>query len=156
MPINIRTPEEALFIACEMEKRAVRMYERMLMLFANPDNKSTLDQLLKDEQGHLKHFQQMLGENTLSGEEALLLSAHGSGILFAGGLTEALRHGGVDTPEKMLAYAASQEEIAIHTYQGFAKRTQGEAAETFLAIAREEQQHLRHLNTMLEKNEHHE
>lgn len=151
MPINIRTPEEALFIACEMETRAIRMYERMLMLFATPNNKHVLDQLLKDEQEHLKHFQQMLGKDAPPSEEALLLSAYGSGILFPGGLTEALRHDAVDSPEKMLAYAAKQEEIAITTYTDFAKSTQDDTAEAFLAIAREEEQHLRHLNAMLEK-----
>ncbi len=150
MALEIQSAQEALFIACEMEKRAIRMYERMLMLFGDSGREQVLKQLLRDEQNHLNCFTNLRGEDALSGEETLLLSAQASGILFPGGLTEALRRGAVDTPQQLIAYAAGQEETAIQTYADFAAKTSGEASEAFLLIAREESQHLQNLRDMLQ------
>ena len=148
MGLNIQSSAEALFIAIEMEKRAVRMYERMLLLFDRQDTLLILRRLLSDEVSHLKRFQAMMGKDTLPGEEALLLSAEASGILFPGGLTEALRHGADASAEALLRFAASQEQIATETYLSFAAACTGSARSAFEEIAAEEGQHLVALQEM--------
>lgn len=148
MNLSIHTAEEALYIACEMEKRAIRMYERMLLLFRTPENQKMLNDLLSDERSHLKRFREMMEGAPPMAEEALLLSAEAAGILFRGGLTEALRKGAVGTSESLLKYAMEQEEIAVKTYLGFADACAGKAAQMLRDIAGEEGEHLRALQEM--------
>ncbi len=145
--MKVNNPAEAFFIAAEMEKRAIRMYERMSLLFEEKETQAMLKKLLKDEETHLNRFAAWLDGSAPMRENALILSAEASGILFPGGLTEALRHGAASSAEAVRLYAVEQEEIAVSTYRLFAAQCEGEAKQAFLAIADEES---RHKDTLLQ------
>lgn len=146
--MKVQNQTEAFFIATEMEKRAIRMYERMSMLFDEADTQAVLKRLLLDEQTHLGSFMRWLDGQAPLREDALILSAEASGILFPGGLTEALRHGAASSAEAVRLYAVEQEETAVRTYRLFAAQCDGEAKQAFLSIADEEENHLRSLKQM--------
>ena len=138
----IKNAREALYIACEMERRAVKMYQRGGMVC--PHMKDVLAQYELEERSHLERFTQM-GE-ALGGaapvEDQILLNAQAAQVIFAGGLMEAKRENAFDDMASFLAYAAGQEAQAIETYRQFAELSDSaEAREMFLAIASEETVH---------------
>ena len=146
--MDIRSAGEALYIACEMEKRAIRLYERALMVFAGEPCAAAVRLILGDERNHLCHFSQM-GASSPDFERAQLLSARASQVLFAGGLVEAQRKGAFASSRRLLAFAAEEEREAAACYGDFANRLQGEASAAFSAVAQEERAHLARLNELL-------
>ncbi|MBQ9264553.1 MAG: hypothetical protein IJ189_10185 [Clostridia bacterium] len=146
--MNVRNAGEALYIACEMEKRAIRLYERALAVFADGPCHEAICAILADERNHLHQFTQM-GAATPDFERAQLLSAQASQVLFSGGLTEAHRKGAFDSEANLYAYAAEEEAEAIQRYGEFAALLSGGAAAAFTAIQLEEKQHLLKLNDLL-------
>ena len=149
--VQISSARDALYIASEMEKRAVKLYERAVMLW--PDNQMTraIESMLADEKQHLKHFTTLMGDELPAQANALLLSAYAGGILFEGGLHAAARSGAFDSPEALLRYAAEQEQLAVESYTRFAQQCEpaSEAQNAFLKIAQEETLHLAALNRSL-------
>jgi rubrerythrin len=144
----VKNAAEALYIAAEMEKRAIRLYERAAFLWPEAPCYSTVAQLLSDEQGHLEKFSLMNAGSPCCDEASLLLSAYAAGIMFPGGLTEAARHGVFASPDALIAYAAAQEKIAVGCYHEFAAACESTASETFLVIAAEENRHLEKLSAI--------
>lgn len=148
--MDIRSSQEALYIAVEMERRAISFYERADMVFSDSKLSPTIRQLWQDEQAHLARFEALLDGQQPPDEQGLLLSAEADGLLFAGGLLAAARQGAFNSRGDLIAYAAAQEEGAVTGYLAFADQCQGEAREAFLSIAREETQHLSTLRQMLQ------
>ncbi|MBQ8537540.1 MAG: hypothetical protein IJ461_09090 [Clostridia bacterium] len=147
----VKNAREALQVACEMEKRAIRMYQRGQMLF--PHLKEHLAQYEQEERSHLRRFGQM-GEALApaGGEDQVLISAYAAQVLFPGGLMEASREKAFSDLGAFLQYAAQQEAEAIQTYQAFAQKCQEEDAKTmFMAIAQEEEGHYQALVARQEK-----
>lgn len=144
----VKSAAEALYIAAEMEKRAIRLYERAAMLWPDAPSYSTISRLLADEKGHLDTFQRINRESPGCDEATLLLSAYAAGVLFPGGLSEAARQGVFESSERLIAYAAEQEKIAVSSYHAFAAACENPASDTFLAIADEESRHLENLNAL--------
>jgi len=142
--VQITSAKDALYIASEMEKRAVKLYERALSIWPDAQMTKAIANMLSDERQHLQHFSAMLGEELPEAADALLLSAYASGILFEGGLLAAARDGAFDSPEALLRYAAGQEQIAIDCYKRFAQKCvdNSPAQQAFLKIAQEESVHL--------------
>jgi len=137
----VKNAQEALFIACEMERRAVKMYQRGAMLF--PHLKEPLQNYEMEERTHLKAFQ-MMGDKMggLPHEDQMLLSAYAASVLFPGGLMEASRENAFSDLASFLNYAAGQEQEAIRRYTAFAEDCADEEAKNmFLAIAHEEEGH---------------
>ena len=148
------TPAEAVFVAAQMEQRAVSLYKRALLVFAQGKMKQVLQELLEDERSHLSGFERLQQmEGTVDPENALLLDSEAGRILFSGGLTGAVREGAFDSPFSLLRFAADEEESAAQRYLGFAETTQGETRETFLLIARQEQRHLERLKSQISQLE---
>ena len=147
----VKNAREALQIACEMEKRAVRMYQRGQMLF--PHLKEHLAQYEQEEQSHLRCFKQMGDTLAPAGsEDQVLLSAYAAQVIFPGGLMEASREKAFEDLASFLRYAADQEAEAIRTYQAFAEKCQeAEARDMFMAIAHEEEGHYQALIARQEK-----
>ena len=141
--------QEALFIAVEMEKRAISFYERAQVVFLEAELAAAIGRLQQDERAHLARFEALRGDAGEVDEEKMLLSAEADGLLFSGGLMEAARKGAFQSREALITYAAKQEEGAIRSYQSFARISQGEARGAFLAIAAEEERHLRALRQMM-------
>ncbi len=146
--MNIRGAGEALYIACQMENRAIRLYERALAVFADGACQDAVRSILAEERNHLEQFSRM-GAETPDFERAQLLAAQAAGVLFSGGLVEAQRKGAFESVGSLYAYAAKEEEEAIRRYTAFASSLTGEAADAFSAIALEERQHLNKLNGLL-------
>ncbi|HHT15155.1 MAG TPA: hypothetical protein GXZ86_04690 [Clostridiales bacterium] len=149
MAVKITSASQALFMAIEMEKRAVSLYERMLILFASSENQALLEHLLADEKRHLIQFEHHLDEQSQSLENTMLLSALADEVLFEGGLNRMLREGVLESNQSLLDYAAQEEQKAIDTYTSYAELCEGDAKEAFLQIAAEEKTHLKVLEKMM-------
>ena len=146
--MDIHGAGEALYIACQMEKRAIRLYERALAVFADGVYQDAVRSILAEERNHLAQFSRM-GAETPDFERAQLLSAKAAEVLFSGGLVEAQRKGAFESVRSLYAYAAAEEEEAVRQYTAFASSLTGSAASAFSAIALEEKQHLNKLNALL-------
>ncbi len=146
--MQVRGAAEALFIACEMEKRAIRLYERALAVFADGPCQEAIRVILSDEKRHLARFSEM-GVDTPDFERARLLAAQAAGVLFSGGLVEAQRKGAFDSVLSLYRYAAEEETEAIARYGEFASGLAGPAAFAFRQIEMEETGHLKKLNELI-------
>ena len=138
--MEVRDAGEALYIACEMEKRAIRLYERALMVFEGSACQEAISAILQDERSHLKQFS-ALGAQAPGFERGQMLAAQAADVLFSGGLVEAQRKGAFASPEALFTYAANEEAGAIRRYGQFAEQLTGEAGRAFAAIAQEEKGH---------------
>lgn len=143
---------QALCVAEEMEKRAIRMYERALMLTDDPATVAGIRELLAEEGSHLVRFREMKAQHpVLAAEEQLIISSMAADVLYSGGVMEMKREQALTTLEGLYRYAAQSEANAVETYGGFASKcTDPKVQEAFMAIAREES---RHLSALLEKLE---
>ena len=140
------SPAQAVYVAARMEKRAVDMYERALLVFAHGRMKDVMQELLHEEQAHLRGVERLQAmEGDILPEDALLLDGEAGRVLFSGGLTGAVREGAFDSPLSLLRFAAEEEERAAQIYTDFAAASHGETKETFLLIARQERRHLERL-----------
>ena len=146
--MDVKNAGEALYIACEMEKRAIRLYERALAVFADGPCQEAIRAILGDEKRHLSQFSQM-GAATEGFERSQLLSARAAQVLFSGGLMEAQRKGAFASAAALYAYAADEERDAIRQYGQYARSLSGSAAAAFAAIELEEKQHLNKLVDLL-------
>ncbi len=147
--MEVRSAGEALFMACQMERRAIQMYERAQLLFSDGPCSREIGKILQDEREHLSRFEQM-GGRAEGFAARQLLSARASRTLFSGGLMEAHRKGAFNSPENLYGYAAQQEAEAIQCYGEFAQKFTGDVAEAFAAIATEEEGHHARLCALLE------
>ena len=147
----IRSEQEAMYLACEMESTAVQLYTRALQLMEQLGREKEevyahIKQMLRDEQAHLVRFRSLYKGLDASEEQQLSLSAVAEGILFDGGLMGAARRGLLDTPESLLRFAADSERASAQKYRDFAAVAQTEEAkQALLLIAQEEDVHLREL-----------
>lgn len=147
----VTSPGEAFFVASEMERRAVRLYERALTLFSDSPCAALIRDILSQEREHFARFSSFLADTGYDAANAPLLSAESAQIIFAGGLVEAHRLGAFESPERLLRYAMDQERGAIETYGRFAALLPpGDArAPAFSCVAEEEKKHLSALETQL-------
>lgn len=140
----VRNEQQALCIAVEMERRAIRTYERALMLARDNAVQEGIREILRDEKEHLRRFSAMREECTMAPqEEQMLTQALAAEMLFPGGVMEMERASGLDTLAGLYAFAADSERRAVEQYTAFAKKCEKPGiAEAFLDIAREESGHL--------------
>ena len=147
----VRSEQEAMFVACEMESTAVQLYTRALTLLEQQDRRhdplyKSIQEMLEEEKEHLRRFRSLyqgLGE---ADEQQLTLSAVGEGVLFEGGLMGAARRGLLKDVASMLALAINAERTSIRKYREFAESAQTEEArKALLSIAEEESVHLMEL-----------
>jgi rubrerythrin len=144
-PLQVKSEQEALFIACEMERRAIRVYERGLGLCHDPELKTHLQRFFEDEKVHLQKFSGMgnFAPDATDEEQQILLKSYAAQILFPGGLMQAQREGVLSSIHSLLVFARDSEETAVHSYRQFAEACEREDVKNvFLAIAGEEQTHL--------------
>lgn len=139
--MDITEAGQALYIACEMERRAIRLYERALLLFDDAACREAVAAMLKEERRHLMQFEAM-GAQTPGFERGQALSAQAAQVIFSGGLVEAQRKGAFASAQALFRYAAGEEEAAVKRYGAFAACLTGEAAAAFSAIAEQEKHHL--------------
>ena len=148
----VRNENQALCVAVEMERRAIGIYERALLLAHSEEVREGIREILADEREHLRRFTAMR-ENCLldDAEERMLLKAMAAQVLFPGGVMEMEREQGLSSLKGLYAFAAENEKDAVETYLDFSKKCdRPEAAEAFLSIAREESLHLAELKRHLE------
>lgn len=154
--MTLRAAEEAFFTAQEMERRAIRLYERAIMLFGQQEPmKGYLNAILKEEKEHLRRFEMLGGAYFPSLEEQTLLSSKAADALFTGGLVEAQRLGAFDSPRGLFSYAANEEKSSQAFYEDMARALmnagENDAANALLSIAREESAHLCSLQKKLQE-----
>ena len=146
----VRNEGQALCVAVEMEKRAIRVYERALMLATDPAVVAGVKEILADEREHLRRFSEMKAEHPVPvDEEKLLISSMAAEVLFTGGVMEMKREQALTTLVGLYRYAADSEAGAVETYGSFAEKcTDQRVHDTFMAIVHEESEHL---TVLLEK-----
>ena len=140
----VHNEREALCVAVEMERRAIRIYERALLLSTDSAVRGGIEDILRQEKEHLRRFSAMR-ESYPAGpeEEKALLQAMGAEVLFPGGVMEMERAQGLTTLEGLYGFAAQSEQNAMETYLTFAEKCRDSGvAEAFRAIAAEESAHL--------------
>ena len=152
----VRSEQEALFVACEMESTAVQLYTRALALMDAQERQNdplyqSLQGMLEEEKGHLRHFRSLYQGLDEVDEQQLTLSAVGEGVLFEGGLMGAARRGLLKDVPSMLRLAINAERTSIEKYRDFANHAQNEDARSaLLMIAEEESGHLLELEALAE------
>ena len=149
----VRNEGQALCVAVEMERRAIRVYERALMLAKDPAVIAGVREILADEREHLRRFSEMRAEHPVTAdEEKLLISSMAAEVLFTGGVMAMKREQALTTLRGLYEYAADSEAGAVETYGGFAaKCADTKVHDTFMAIVHEESEHLTVLLDRLEK-----
>lgn len=149
----VRNEGQALCVAVEMEKRAIRVYERALMLATDPAVIAGVKEILADEREHLRRFSEMKAEHPVpADEEKLLISSMAAEVLFTGGVMEMKREQALTTLRGLYEYAADSEAGAVETYGSFAEKCADvRVHDTFMAIVHEESEHLTVLLDKLEK-----
>jgi rubrerythrin len=146
--LEILNYNEAMFIACEMERGAIRHYARAMQLLKTLGRETEpIYQQLKamhaEEQSHLENFSGCTCLDDLPLERQTLLTAMMNGWLFEGGLMGAARSGMMDDIPSMLKYAMESEALSAKKYREFAKLAADEKIRsTLLGIAAEEDAHL--------------
>ncbi len=136
----------------EMERRAIRTYERALLLAKDEEVRKGIEDILSDERRHLKRFTEMWDKTVNSAEQQVLLQAMAADVLFRGGVTEMARENALTTLTGLYRYAMESEANAVETYTKFAEKCEGEAQAAFLEIVREEAGHLAELKEKLGEN----
>ena len=149
----VKNEGQALCVAVEMERRAIRVYERALMLATDEKVIAGIKEILADEREHLRCFSEMRENHPVPAEEEkLLISSMAAEVLFTGGVMEMKREQALTTLAGLYRYAAESEAGAVETYGNFASKCQDERVrDTFMAIVREESEHLTVLMEKLEK-----
>ncbi len=140
----VRNEGQALCVAVEMEKRAIRVYERALLIAEDPAVAAGIREILADEREHLRRFSEMRAQYPVTAEEEkLLTSSLAADVLFTGGVMEMKREQALTTLPGLYRYAAESEAGAVETYGGFAaKCADARVQEAFMSIVREESAHL--------------
>lgn len=148
----VKDQREALCVACEMERRAIAVYERALTLAASEEVKAGIRQILEDEREHLRRFSAMKTQCCVDydAEERLLIAAIGAEALFPGGVMEMRRANGLTSLTGLYTFARDSEADAVRAYGSFAdKCADPQVRQAFQAIAREEGTHLAALEDQL-------
>jgi rubrerythrin len=149
----IKNENQALCVAVEMERRAIRVYERALMLTEDPNVQAGIQEILADEREHLRRFSNMKESFQVdAAEEKMLLAGMAAETLFPGGVMEMRREHALTTLEGLYRYAAESEADAVRKYHDFAmKCSDPDVRDTFLSIVHEESRHHAELRTRLSK-----
>lgn len=148
----VRNEQQALCIAVEMERRAIRIYERALMITEDPLVRESIEDILKDEREHLRQFSAMKEACPADAqEERMLMQAMAAEMLFPGGVMEMERSKALSTMRGLYNFAAESEQEAMEKYAAFANQCESDKVrDAFMAIAREEAGHLAELKAKLD------
>lgn len=154
--MQIRSQQEALFVACQMETGAVQLYARALQLLKEQGRENSrlycqVSFMHSDEQEHLRQFKALYQGLEMSVEQRLTLSAVAEGVLFEGGLMGAVRKGLLRDVSDMLRYALEAEKVSAQKYREFAAQADDEETRSaLLLIAAEEDKHFKDLEIQSE------
>ena len=119
----VRNENQALCVAVEMERRAIGIYERALLLAHSEEVREGIREILADEREHLRRFTAMRENCALDdAEERMLLKAMAAQVLFPGGVMEMERANGLSSLRELYAFAAESEKEAMETYRDFSRR----------------------------------
>ena len=88
--MNIQSAGEAVFLACEMEKQAVRLYERALMIFPDENMQQAVREILAEEKlAVLLRHARMLSE--LKGESVAVREMRRHIVCYVRGMRDAAK-----------------------------------------------------------------
>ena len=143
-----------------MEMSAIQLYTRALMLLeqqgrADDPIAVQIRQTCEDEREHLRQFRAHAQPLDGTLEEQLMLSAAAEGVLFEGGLMDAVRRGLLNDVSSMMNYAMAAEECSSQKYRQFAALAQDADTRAMLeTIAGEEDKHLSSLQKQAQSASH--
>ena len=148
----VRNQQQALSVAVDMETRAIKTYERALMLSDQADVHAAINDILADEREHLRRFMEMQGQlESSAAEDRMLTGALATEALFPGGVMEMKRAHALDSVRSVYEFAAESEQDAVEKYLDFALKCEdADIREAFCSIAQEEATHLAELNEALD------
>lgn len=150
--LKIQNQNEAMFIACQMERGAIKHYSRAMQLMQalgreNEPLYARIAAMLDEEQSHLDQFCSYTDCSQISQDRQTLLTALMQDWLFKGGLMGAARQGMMEDIPSMIQYAQDSEALSAKKYREFAEMTSDEVTrQTLLSIAAEEDKHFLELN----------
>lgn len=142
---------DVLYIACEMERRAIMTYRRAQALVTEARLLDLLKRLESDETRHLKYFSGLLGDapDEDLGEKRVLLSAFAQKAVQSGGVMELAREKALESWENLIQYAIGDEEGAVQAYEGFSRdASDPRVKDMFLLVRDEEKAHVNDLKAL--------
>ena len=139
----LRTQKDAAAVAMEMERRAISVYERALMLPLESSAREAVRQILQEERGHLVSFTELYHRyEEQPSRDRLLLKSVAAEVLFSGGVMQMERAEALTDRASVYAFAIESEKEAVARYTDLADRCPDpEAAGVFRAIAEAESHH---------------
>jgi len=144
---------QGLWIALEMERRGLNLYNRAQKIVVDPSLLRVLYELEQDEKKHYRDFSKMAEAfdfNMMTKEEGELLLAQASTFFFPGGLMQAAMGGALTSALALLNEAITAEKDSIAFYTRLLELSDGPAKPILQAIIDEEEEHL---ETLTERRE---
>ena len=140
----LRTQKDAAALAVEMEKRAIRIYERALLLPLDASARKAILEILAQEKHHLERFSGLYDFFSCQpGRDRMLVQSAAAEVLFPGGVMEMQRAEALTDCASVYTFAADSEREAVARYTTLADRCPDpDTAAVFRQIANEEGAHL--------------
>ena len=139
---------QGLWIALEMERRGLSLYNRAQRVVSDPTLLRVLYELEQDEKKHYQQFSKMavpFDFASMTKEEGELLLGQAATFFFPGGLMQAAMGGALESALSLLNEAITAEKDSIAFYTRLMEHS-GEASRPILqTIINEEQGHLEEL-----------
>ena len=136
---------QGLWIALEMEKRGLSLYNRAQRIVSDPSLLRMLYELEQDEKRHYQQFSKMAAGfdfNVMTKDEGELLLAQASTFFFPGGLMQAAMGGALSSALSLLNEAITAEKDSIAFYTRLLEHSEETSKAVLQTIFDEEQGHL--------------
>ena len=143
------TSEDILYIACEMEKRAISLYRRAELLISDEAVLEQIRAIRADEQNHFALFSGKRA-SLLPPLRAALLSSIAAARFHPGALSGMARGHAFSSVQALLLFAMGEERRAIDAYGHMHKSARDASVRELLKqVISEEEQHLAALDNTL-------
>ena len=144
---------QGLWIALEMERRGLSLYNRAQRIVLDPSLLRILYELEQDEKKHYRDFSKMADAydfDAMTKEEGELLLAQASTFFFPGGLMQAAMGGALSSALALLNEAIAAERDSITFYTRLLELSDDAARSVLQTIIDEER---KHLDTLTERRD---
>ena len=132
---------EAIFIACETEKRSVQFFERALSLSLKDEMHILCRTILEQERNHVSILCNLLSGTEYDEGHCASLSQQSIELIFSGGLMKAHRIKAFSSVARLLSYVIEQKHAMIQLYAQSLSFFEGKQALIVRSIIQEEMCH---------------
>jgi len=139
---------QGLWIALEMERRGLSLYNRAQRVVSDPSLLRVLYELERDEKKHYQQFSKMAASydfSSMTKDEGELLLAQAATFFFPGGLMQAAMGGALESALSLLNEAITAEQDSIAFYTRLMEHSGEESRPVLQSIIEDEQEHLMEL-----------